>query len=582
MQFNTKGLGLRPLALPVFIFLLGALCPRALSAAEELVAPLSLVEFEEQWSREVGTVGDLLSEVETRLASIEAAPAPFKGKTPGSSKKGKKGRKQKKKSKGTGLELAQDWQVDESTAERVAEQQAIWFSKTFEVTSAEQVQSLRLETRFLTGFVVYLNGQELLRHGLDLEDRSQATLEDTLTPSVREGRERYNQRTFRALDPTALREGENRITVRAHRREAAPGVYFDLRLEAFFEKGFVKTPYLQNPGAETMTVMFESTVISTPYVEYGIGTQLDQVATSPSTGGTLHEVTLTQLEPDTTYFYRVRADKIWPPLSDDETSATYSPIYFFRTAPRGEEPFTFIAYGDNRSQPVVHGALIEKVLDERASFAINTGDLTETGIDDQQWQNEFFAPALPLMHYLPMWTTLGNHDGNHVSYYELFSLPGNESWYRFEYGSVEFFSLNSTEELDPKSEQYLWLAEALERSTAHWKVVFLHHPAFACTETRLPGFGPMRDYIVPLLEKYSVDLVLAGHDHLYGRGEQNGVDYVITGGGGAWTYPPTVQEPNTLCVREHHYLVVDVDQDLLRIRAINIDGEEIDSFAIEP
>jgi len=555
-------------------------------AAEDLVAPVPLSDFGSAWTYEIGQAGGSLSEVEERLQAQEARPAPFIGVHDGDKKdkntKNKKRAKDDKKARDeeTRFELDKDWVFDESSESSLANQEVLWLSQTFEF-SAEQIESLRLEARFLNGFVVYLNGQELLRHGLALEGRGRETLGDAEALGIREGRERFNQRIFRGLDPTPLLQGQNRLTVRVHRRLADnPWVYFDLRLEAFTEKGFVKTPYLQNPGAEAITVMFESTVLSTPYVEYGVGTELTEVATNPSTGGTLHEVTLTHLMPDTTYFYRVRAEKLWPPLHDDESSNITSPVYFFRTAPTGTGPFTFIAYGDNRSQPVVHAALIEKLLAEPASFAINTGDLTETGIEDQRWQDEFFAPALPLMHYLPIWTTLGNHDGNHVSYYELFSLPGNESWYQFEYGSAEFFSLNSTEPMEPESPQLLWLEQALAHSTARWKIVFLHHPAFACTEARLPGYAPVRDYAVPLFEQYSVDLVLAGHDHLYGRGELNGVDYVITGGGGAWTYPPTVREPNTLCVQQHHYLVIDVDEDLLRIRAINIDGEEIDSFAI--
>ena len=42
----------------------------------------------------------------------------------------------------------------------------------------------------------------------------------------------------------------------------------------------------------------------------------------------------------------------------------------------------------------------------------------------------------------------------------------------------------------------------------------------------------------PIFEKHDVDLVIAGHDHHYERTKrQNGVEYIVTGGGGAATYP---------------------------------------------
>ena len=42
----------------------------------------------------------------------------------------------------------------------------------------------------------------------------------------------------------------------------------------------------------------------------------------------------------------------------------------------------------------------------------------------------------------------------------------------------------------------------------------------------------VRSDLVPLFEKYDVQMVFSGHDHDYERGTVNGIKYVVTGGGG--------------------------------------------------
>ena len=453
----------------------------------------------------------------------------------------------------------------------------------FELSSPEELQSLLIESRFIGGFAVFLNGRELMRHHLDLDNAPTPILPVIDPPgTVREGRGGFSQRVFRGLDPTALREGVNTLVVVVYRHPEPWGrdhLLLDLRLVGFRSNGFIKGPYLQRVSKTEATVMFETAAASVPYVEFGRHGALSQTVTTPSAAGTLHEVRLTGLDPAQRYFYRVRLEQTWPPQSSARTSHSY--VYHFETSTRDDATsLNFMAYGDNRSQPKVHGAMVQRMLSERAELVINTGDLTEHGTDYREWQEEFFEPARPLMAYLPLWPSMGNHDGNHISYFENFSLPNNEAWYSFRRGPVEFFALNTGYKVNPSSPQYQWFEAALAASTAPWKVAFFHHPPFSCTASRLPGFRPVREHIQPLLERYGVQIVFSGHDHLYARGHQNGVTYIITGGGGAYTYPPTVKPPNILCRRVYHYCWVRIDRDELHLKAIDIDGKEIDAFVI--
>src|SRR5262249_20766175 len=87
------------------------------------------------------------------------------------------------------------------------------------------------------------------------------------------------------------------------------------------------------------------------------------------------------------------------------------------------------------------------------------------------------------------------------------------------------------------------------------------------------GGNPLaRARYVPILLRHRVDLVLAGHDHLYQRGEVAGLRYAVTGGGGAPPYhircgvpgrpPCTVDDGMIAIAREHHYAVLTIARDL--------------------
>ena len=302
------------------------------------------------------------------------------------------------------------------------------------------------------------------------------------------------------------------------------------------------------------------------------------MATTAQIAGGHHEVVLDRLEPNTRYYYRARTAGL-------EGSELASDVRSFRTAVGPGNDFAFLAYGDNRTHPEVHMPLVERMwreaIEHDIGFVLSTGDLVTNASPWREWQEEFFRPALPLMGHFAYYTSLGNHEGNHESYYSYLDLPGNESWYSFTYVDAEFFAINSSADFAPGSPQYTWLEHALLASDATWKIPFFHHPPFACTPSRKPGDENVQAHLVPLFERAEVDLVLLGHDHLYGRSRQiGGVTYVITGGGGAPPYPSEPDEINEICRTEYHYCMVYVSTDRLEFRATALSGEEIDRFTL--
>jgi hypothetical protein len=80
-------------------------------------------------------------------------------------------------------------------------------------------------------------------------------------------------------------------------------------------------------------------------------------------------------------------------------------------------------------------------------------------------------------------------------------------------------------------------------------------------------------HVDDLLRSHHVDLVLAGHDHIYERGDAGGLKYVITGGGGAPLYRDNTVLPSTRKLEAtYHYVLTTLTDDALSIVARRADG----------
>ena len=181
------------------------------------------------------------------------------------------------------------------------------------------------------------------------------------------------------------------------------------------------------------------------------------------------------------------------------------------------------------------------------------------------------------------------------------SLPAPEYYYTFEYGNAQFFMIDSNRKVAPGSEQYKFLERELKRSKAEWKVVCYHHPAYTSDENDYGNtwYGPSTRgdlrtrKLVPLFDKYGVDIVWNGHIHSYertwplrqdkARSPTDGTVYMITGGGGgglelAGPIRPFFQ--NTV-KHGHHFCYVAVNGKTLEMKAYDLEGRLFDTLTIE-
>jgi predicted phosphodiesterase len=343
-------------------------------------------------------------------------------------------------------------------------------------------------------------------------------------------------------------------------------------------KVFEKGPYLQNVSKTSITVMWQSS-ISTPGT---LTLHTDPERVFQSSAEQIHEVLIDGLEPERRYRYTVESD------GKVRTGE-------FATAPVSGAPFSFVVYGDSRSNANAHARVIERIRQEVPDFLLGTGDIVNEGASKPDW-DELFEIEGPLLREASIFPSLGNHDrqgrGRTASNYrKFFSLPENspdpERYYAFTYGSARFVILDSNTYSFALTDQTAWIEEQLQGARLDNQIehifVSMHHPPFSVSLHG--GQSELREAWTPLFEKYQVDAVFSGHDHVYSRAKKNGVNYFVSGGGGAPLYGRKDKsadidlEATQFFERTNHHLRVHVVGSHVEVVAVRTDGTLIETLS---
>jgi predicted phosphodiesterase len=161
------------------------------------------------------------------------------------------------------------------------------------------------------------------------------------------------------------------------------------------------------------------------------------------------------------------------------------------------------------------------------TFVIMLGDNLYGSERPQDFAKKFETPYKTLLEAkVPFYAALGNHDDPNQRFYDKFNM-GGQKYYTFKKGNVRFFVLDSNY-MEPK--QVEWLETELKNSGTDWKIPYFHHPLYS---SGMHGSQvDLRKTLEPLFVKYGVDVVFAGHEHMYERIKpQQGIVYFTNGGG---------------------------------------------------
>jgi tartrate-resistant acid phosphatase type 5 len=226
---------------------------------------------------------------------------------------------------------------------------------------------------------------------------------------------------------------------------------------------------------------------------------------------------------------------------------------------------------------------------------------TET-IDDRigQFYGEFISPYFGTYadgagrnRFFP---SLGNHDWNCAylddpalncgtlpqPYLDYFSLPGNERYYEFTEGPVNFFVVDSDARLNGDlATQKTWLAERLSKARKPWKIVYFHHAPY-----NVGGFRPERTDLRWDFKQWGASAILTGHDHLYNRQVVADLPYFVNGLGGMTRYACDLDrqgnQPSPFCYSDDYGAMLVVANDCqIQFQFISRHDKLIDTYMLE-
>ncbi|GMV99876.1 MAG: hypothetical protein AMXMBFR84_10150 [Candidatus Hydrogenedentota bacterium] len=311
-------------------------------------------------------------------------------------------------------------------------------------------------------------------------------------------------------------------------------------------ESFYIKPHIQNVSVDGATFIWECESPGPAAIEYGLGTALDQKASSP-TNNKVRKVRISGLKPDTTYSYRIT-----------ETGIEYSDTFKTAPEPSNDREICFVAMGDTRrwENRFAETKMAEHIMQWNPEFFVINGDLVSRGHDYPLW-TEHFDRFRDLNGKFMIATARGNHEGSMINDVEndwfgkYHELPGGEPYAYFTWGNTHVVLLSWEQTLlNYQKDTAEWLDKHLGEVDSKYTVVCQHFPMY-CTgyesaqdNRKEPGTG--MPYEPGILEKHNVDMCFLGHTHIYERlfrlrnnkrDDRSGVLHVVNGGDIGGNFP---------------------------------------------
>lgn len=296
------------------------------------------------------------------------------------------------------------------------------------------------------------------------------------------------------------------------------------------------------------------------------------------------------------------------PAPPAQGSPETAPTLIFKQFQPGSS-LRLVVYGDMRftnpavtsgTNPRVRKYLAEKVADEHPQAILLTGDMPYTGGDPADWRVFQQETSSWRDQHILLLPATGNHEirGDRArgisNYLANFPSIDKHRYYSALLGNVEVISLDCTMAATPSSPQSRWFAGQLDHIPSQVEFLFIlyHMPWMADRQTQifvgLPSSQALtlRNILETRLSKiHARVIVFNGHIHNYERFVRNGVDYVVTGGGGAEPYPLLFRGRGDLYQDTgfpvYHYLTLEVANRQVRAVMWKVKDPDATTFSVE-
>jgi len=224
------------------------------------------------------------------------------------------------------------------------------------------------------------------------------------------------------------------------------------------------------------------------------------------------------------------------------------------------DSFRFLVFSDNHAGLVLDDSAMLKVVrsmnrEDRfkktpVDFVLSAGDIS---FRSSKWDFRIFDIMRSRINR-PVICAAGNHDDDNKKTKNLFKKYCGSNEMSFVDRNSYFIILDNTiGAITPR--QFVWLESELEKSLAYkHRFIIMHKPPLSPYQQAWykPELSAWPYRFMKLCEKYKVDIVFTGHEHMFKKSSYGGVKYITTGGAGMPMDIPTSAGGY------HHYLAVRV------------------------
>ena len=371
-------------------------------------------------------------------------------------------------------------------------------------------------------------------------------------------------------------------------------------------------PYITWIEQTRATIQWQTDQPATSTIQFGATNSYGQ-AISSGDMTVNHKVVVNNLSKNTLYHYRAS--------STANNTTIYSSPYTFQTAVDRSTPFRFAFMGDTHTYGTnIYSPQVTKVANaiqaRNPNLVISSGDLIRgnsaktRSATEQQYRDELFGTSCELMARTPYMLAIGDHDRRGAAGDKVFAtyFDGHESpywgksYYSFTYGNARFIMVDSIITADHAdgvevpgiakgSDQYKWLVDTLDKNTSDWTFLVYHYATYHSHPRFQERDGEMRALVAPLCDKYGVDMVMAGHAHLYERThpikngviDPDGTIYITAGIGGGSSDMESPGGPFTAAMfgKTDGYGIIDINGGDLTYRVCDLDGNVKDRLSLQ-
>ncbi len=355
----------------------------------------------------------------------------------------------------------------------------------------------------------------------------------------------------------------------------------------------VKTkPWLAGVTDSSVYVSVEVNNTTNATVDFGLTSAYGSQATTEYTQATtssysVHNIKLTGLLPNTQYHYRFSHGSY--------VSADYS----FWTAPLAGTDSRWGFAADSRSGIPVHNAMIALIDSHDPRMMVYGGDIAASPTWSS-WTNEWFTTNQTALNAKVPFV---NAPGNHEQWNSLTAAftqgpngdgPTGQGYYSFDYGDTHILILNDqlgTNSFAEGSAQWNFAAADLAASTAKWKIVAFHRPAYVAGVTTWPNNGEYPNMInmtKKIFYPNGVSATLSGDFHFYQHNyvdedledDQPGIHHMVMGSFGSPLYDPLYAEYTVYSEKTYNFGIFETTADMLTLRTYRENGTLIETIEI--